>query len=218
MINPQNVFSPFIAGAGFNITVSAGALSLGGTLTLLPLTVVTLQPNATNFVFLNLSGPSIQSNTTGFASNSYTIAQAVTNNSGIQTLIDKRADVFVPNSTIPALSRLAYTLGTPLVGGNFALSGWGAGASITSVIGSDPAHSYTITAGTAPSIGPTIQLTFADGAWSVAPIVIAQNVGGTGQRSDIDVSVSTATYTLTYNGFPVSGQTYFFNVLAMGTL
>lgn len=99
---------------------------------------------------------------------------------------------------------------TALVSGNFALSGWGSGATITAIHGSDAAHSFTITAGSSPSVSPTVILTYADGAWAFAPIVDVAMVSGTGIFTDIKVTGVTTAYTLTYSGLPISGSTYIF--------
>lgn len=99
---------------------------------------------------------------------------------------------------------------TALSSGNFSINGWGSGATITNIHGSDAAHYFTITAGTAPSINPTVQLTYADGAWAFAPVTDIAMIGGTGSYTDIAVSGTTLAYSLTYSGLPISGSTYIF--------
>jgi hypothetical protein len=119
--------------------------------------------------------------------------------------------------SIPNSARF-YASGTNLVAGDFVLSGWGAGATITAIHGSDMAHRFTITAGTTPSISPTIQLTFHDGAWTNAPVIHASITDGTGQVSDIRAARTTTTYTLTYEGLPTGTQTYIIDVICIGVL
>jgi hypothetical protein len=60
--------------------------------------------------------------------------------------------------------------GTNLVTGDFTLTGWGSGASI-SVNGNskDTVGGFTITSGTSVSANPTVKLTFKDGAWDTNP-------------------------------------------------
>jgi hypothetical protein len=108
--------------------------------------------------------------------------------------------------------------GTSLVSGDFVLTGWGTGATITAIHGSDMAHRFTITAGTTPSISPTIVLTFHDGAWVLAPVIHAEMTDGTGQVSDLRVARTTTTYTLTYEGLPTATQTYIIDVICIGVL
>jgi hypothetical protein len=66
--------------------------------------------------------------------------------------------------------RLTMGSGTNLVTGDFTLTGWGSGASI-SVNGNskDTVGGFTITSGTSVSANPTVKLTFKDGAWDTNP-------------------------------------------------
>jgi hypothetical protein len=121
-------------------------------------------------------------------------------------------------STSVSTARYLITGATALTSGSFAISGWGTGATVTGVRGSDAAHTFIITAGTAPGSSPTIALTFADGPWATIPIIIAQMVGGTGTVSDFALSPTAAGYTLTYDGIPVNGLTYTINVIMFGSL
>lgn len=109
-------------------------------------------------------------------------------------------------------------LGTSLVTGDFILTGWGAGATITAIHGSDMAHRFTITAGTTPSVSPTVQLTFHDGPWLFAPVIHAQITDGTGQVSDLRNTRSASSYTATYEGLPVATKTYIIDVICIGVL
>jgi len=119
--------------------------------------------------------------------------------------------------SIPNSARF-YASGTSLVAGDFLLTGWGTGATITAIHGSDMAHRFTITAGTTPSISPTVRLTFHDGPWLFAPVIQAQWTDGTGVVSDLRTTRTASIYTLTYEGLPVSTQTYIIDVICIGVL
>lgn len=123
----------------------------------------------------------------------------------------------VPNTwtQIQTFKRTAET-GTALLSGNFVLTGWGTGGTITAISGYDGCHVFTITAGTTPSSSPTIQLTYSDGTWTKAPIVHALVIGGTGSASDLAVASTATTYVLTYDGLPVATKTYIVNVMVRG--
>lgn len=118
-----------------------------------------------------------------------------------------------PASQVP--SRL-QVFGSPLVTGDFVLSGWGTGATITAIRGCDSANEFLITCGTGPSVGPTVQLTFHDGPYANQPITLAEIVGGTGQSSTNAVTGTVSSWTLTYQGFPVAGQTYLYKTISVG--
>ena len=137
--------------------------------------------------------------------------------SGSLSFASGGASLGSPNTwtALQTFTRTAET-GTALGTGNFTILGWGSGAAISSVAGYDGLHTLTITAGTSPSASPTIQLTFADGAWSKSPIVVPVWAGGTGQASDLAIVSTTTIYTITYNGLPVNTKTYVFNVMVRG--
>lgn len=119
--------------------------------------------------------------------------------------------------SIPNSARFTAS-GTSLVSGDFLLTGWGTGATIAGIHGSDMAHRYTITAGTTPSVSPTIQLTFHDGTWTNAPTILAFMTGGTGAVTDLGIARTATTMTLTYEGLPVATQTYAIDVICIGVL
>jgi len=121
-------------------------------------------------------------------------------------------------SQLGAVQRLYLNTGTPLTAGRFALSaGWGNTALVSAVVGFDPAWEILVTAnGTGIAAGPTVVLTFVDGAWTNPPVAISKMVGGTGQFADISDATTTTTWTLTYNGLPVAGSTYRFRGIAIG--
>jgi hypothetical protein len=114
------------------------------------------------------------------------------------------------------INRIFPVLGTALTAADFAISGWGTGATITNVEGTDTACQLTVTAGTTPSISPTITLTYHDGAWPKNPMVMSQMVGGSGAVSDFVNSTTTTQAVLTYDGLPVATKTYTVMLLSLG--
>lgn len=120
--------------------------------------------------------------------------------------------------TTPLLARLRRlsNVGSSLVVGDITIVGWGAGAAVTSVAGSDMTARILVTAGTGPSALPTIAFTWKDGAWASAPTVLAQMTGGSGTLQLLYVSANTATVTITYNGTPVDTKTYLIELLTVG--
>lgn len=115
-------------------------------------------------------------------------------------------------------SRLILTGATALTGIYFTLSaGWGSGASVSTIHGSDGAHYFTVTAGSSGfSIAPTITMSFADGAWTFAPIIDIDMMGGTGSFADVGVSSTTTSYTATFYDTPAPGATYIFRAILVG--
>lgn len=119
------------------------------------------------------------------------------------------------STTPPIFSQIWAISGTALINGNFGISGWGTGSSISALTGSQTGFYITITAGTTPSVDPTITLTLPI-AYAHAPLVLAQMVGGTGAFSDVSVSSAVGLVTLTFLGLPVNGRTYQFAVFEVG--
>jgi hypothetical protein len=118
-------------------------------------------------------------------------------------------------------SRLQTFGGTLLTSGDFSLGAcWGTGASISGIIGTDTAFTFTITAGTSPCNQPTVTMTYHNGPWLVVNAVTASVVSNaTGQVSDVGLSplaTSLSALTLTYLNFPVAAQTYTFSVIVTG--
>ena len=101
-------------------------------------------------------------------------------------------------------------------------SGWGSGAAVASVVGTDCGAFVSITAGASPTANPTLTFNFADGNWTnesgnITPIVVAM-------RQDANAPAS-ATWTLvagpdhvtfTFNGTPVSATTYALEFAVLG--
>jgi hypothetical protein len=114
------------------------------------------------------------------------------------------------------INRIFAVLGTPLVAGDFNLSGWGTGATISNIVGTDTMCQFTITAGTTPNISPFVTLTYHDGAWPTAPLCMAQMIGGSGAVSDFAAFSTTTGVVLTYDGLPVATNTYTVTLLSVG--
>lgn len=144
----------------------------------------------------------------------YAGSDTYTNPSGVP-VFDLRGTGTISLTATSAQARPTITGGTVLTSGNFTLTGWGSGATITAIHGSDAAHYFTITAGSSPSQSPTVKLTYADGAWGFAPVIDALCTTGSGAASDIGVSTLVASYTLTYLGDVLNGSTYVFRVTAI---
>jgi hypothetical protein len=212
----NNALVPLISVPGLNLFVNQGYVLINGGEVNFPTTLIGLLANKTTWVFINIGTSTIQTNNTGFPANSYPIAIVTTNNTGINTLQDLRPDYVVTGAVTGINGRFILNYGTNLVSGNFILTGWGSGASI-SVTGKDSAHQITVTAGTSPSTGATVQLTFADGAWNQAPLVFSSVVSTqTGMILPVTSTTSTTIYTLTFNGLPINGKTYITDVLVCG--
>lgn len=100
--------------------------------------------------------------------------------------------------------------GTALETTDFALiaSGWGTGASVSSVDGTDAAFRVQITAGSSPTASPSLTLTYKDGAFGTAPFAIVQRTGGNDTSLSVLVATTTTTVlTVTMSGTPTNGNT-----------
>jgi len=103
--------------------------------------------------------------------------------------------------------------GTAQTSGNVAITGWGTSAAVSAVGGFDNTERFTITAGTTPSLNPTIVVTFPD-TWPVTPICSIQQIGGTGVVADLTTGTetTTSTGTLTWLATPTNASTYIFKL------
>jgi hypothetical protein len=87
-------------------------------------------------------------------------------NGGIFSPVNIQSAGITDNTLIDG-KRFSVNKGTPLTSSNFALSGWGSGATVTvSTTSYDGAGRITVTTGSSPSANPTVTLTFADGTWT----------------------------------------------------
>jgi hypothetical protein len=124
------------------------------------------------------------------------------------------ANQLIDTTTLTQLKRIHWQ-GTAVTTSNFALSGWGGGAS--SSMGPNPVDSsgsFNIVAGAGASANPTVVFTFADGTGSNDAIcttqrIDTQNDGGTFRTSAIGTPTSN---TFTFVGAtPTNGVTYSFS-------
>lgn len=107
----------------------------------------------------------------------------------------------------PVLTSTGYASGAAVTSGNFVLSGWGAGATLTAVTGVQQRCSITVTAGTGPSVAPTVVFTY-PGAYPTYSISIGQMTSGTGILAPIESLSTLTSSTFTYESLPVATRTY----------
>lgn len=108
--------------------------------------------------------------------------------------------------------------GTTLTTGNFSIStGWGSTRSVDTISGSDNRFKFRVnSAGTGQAANPTITITFAEGAFAVAPFAIVVRNGGNQITTPFIWSESTTALTITFVGTPVAGEQYLFEVHLIG--
>jgi hypothetical protein len=132
---------------------------------------------------------------------------------GTQTLTNKTLGGTTP------VNRLRANQGTPVVVGDWTITGlgagigsWGTTASISSVSGTDMAGSILITcSGTGQTVNPGFKLTFHDGAFPSAPIGIGARGDGNSPAVPIfTLGASTTTVAFGLGGVCVAGTTYVF--------
>jgi hypothetical protein len=112
-----------------------------------------------------------------------------------------------------------YSAATALVPANFALSaGWGSTATVGTIVGGDDHFSFRVTCqGASISGGPTITITFADGAWSSPPVVSVTRIGGDQPAIGHTLNSVTATQiVIQWGGLPVTANFYAFAVQCTG--
>lgn len=132
--------------------------------------------------------------------------------SGCPNLTDTSGGQTVTTAALEAKFLIANQ-GTGQTSGNIAITNWGSGAAVSAVGGFDNYEWFTITAGTTPSYGPTIVVTFPD-TFPVTPKCSMQQIGGTGVLSDVTSGTETATSsgTMTWLATPTNTQTYLFKL------
>lgn len=109
----------------------------------------------------------------------------------------------------PVYTSTSYASGAAVVPANFALAGWGTGATITNIIGVQQRCQITVTAGVGPVVAPTVTFTY-PGPYPNLSISVGQMINGSGSISDL-LSLSSTTQTIfTYEGLPVATKTYVF--------
>ena len=146
---------------------------------------------------------------------------------GTTTLVGTNAAQALSNKTFSDILRgFRYSVAqaTTLVSGDFVLTGWGTGASlsVTNTQSKDQAFTVTITAGTSPAANPTIKLNFSDGTWTHIPVCTLSQTGGNDLfATTFPVALhSPVAYTWQWNATsltPTLGKTYEFTGICMGT-
>lgn len=132
-----------------------------------------------------------------------------------------------PIFTGPASAQRFSAKGTTLATGDLVLSsGWGTSPVLTVVRGTDQGAAITIQAKATVGANPTITLTFKNGTWTTAPIVVCgrtELVAATGapaaaiSNEFIPTSVTATQIVFTFNGTPVANSTYGLSFICMGT-
>jgi hypothetical protein len=121
----------------------------------------------------------------------------------------------------PVSAKRLTVKGTALVDTDFAdptTTGWGAGATIGTVTGTDGHGTVKITSGAAPSASPTVVLTFKDGTWGTAPFSFVKLEDSSAAAPALWVGSATTatTMTITYNTTPLPVTSYEFKFLVIG--
>ena len=131
------------------------------------------------------------------------------------------------NTGQESVKRIDAHQGTTLVTADYVLSaGWGTSPVFTAVRGTDQAATFTIQAKATVGANPTVTLTFKNGTWTVAPIVVCgrtELVAATGAPAAavtnefVPTTVSATQIVFTFNGTPVANSTYGCSFICMGT-
>jgi hypothetical protein len=135
---------------------------------------------------------------------------------GAQSALVAATGIYVDDGTN------TFVAGTPAVitAANITPStGWGtsgaAGNGVSAVSGDARCFQFTITSAGSPSPNPTIAIVF---PWTLprVPIVIVQQVGGTGAIEPVTISTAATQtgVTLTWNGTPAEPKTFIFNCIS----
>ena len=117
--------------------------------------------------------------------------------------------------------RLAASVGTAIVAADYAAhANWGTTPTIAPLAGStDTRGSVTVTAQATTGANPTLTLTFKDGAYAAAPLVVACK-GGTAAAAPTTTfwiaSSTTTTAVFTLIGTPTAGNDYVLNYAVLG--
>ncbi|HXO04863.1 MAG TPA: hypothetical protein VN884_04440 [Candidatus Sulfotelmatobacter sp.] len=134
-------------------------------------------------------------------------------------------DANIPNGFTSALSINAsnitasriHTNGIPISNANVTFSGWGSGASIAFVGGTDLAGIIDITAGTTPSANPTITLTFVGGTFGSNPVIVCSRSDGSTPFGPFAVqTLSPTSVTFQANFTPSASGFYSVSFISIG--
>lgn len=240
------------SGAKTNVSDVTGTITTAGGITL-QTTAQTLPSSITNdaaggILFTTNAGSSMQLGNSGTlflnspqgirwtgATSGNTIVQASSvAGAGILTLPATVTDTLVARTTTDTLTnktlggttplnRLRANQGTPVVIGDWAITGlglgsWGNTASVVSVSGNDTAGTVLIAcSGTGQSANPGFRLTFHDGAFPTAPVGLATRGDGFAPAvpaATFGMSTTVALFGL--NGTCVAGNNYAFYYWVIG--
>lgn len=173
MIDIKNTLAPYVDGPGLVLSVGAATVLQGGVTYNVPLTVIGLVANTTNYVFFN--GSAIQASTSGFSPTAYPIARVTTSNIGILTVLDARPDININVNPGASSSDSVQLI-------NSSQSVGFAGASNTLVLATSGAGGITVTLPSAIGVpGQVVKVKKVDsgvGAVAIAT-VSAQTIDGT---------------------------------------
>jgi hypothetical protein len=132
----------------------------------------------------------------------------------------------IVNSADDSARRFLGHAGTALVATDYVASaGWGTSPVITAVRGTDTAATFTVQAKATVGANPTITMTFKNGAWTTAPIVVCgrtELIAATGAPATnvsnewVPTTISTTQIVFTFNGTPVANSTYGCSFICIG--
>ncbi len=110
------------------------------------------------------------------------------------------------------IKRSIDTLSTAHVAGDYALSGgFGSTAVVTLASANDSGGKVTITCGgTGHGANPTCTLTFKDGAFPVAPVIVTSRAGTDQPTVNFSVTTTTTAAVFTFNGTASGSEVYTF--------
>jgi len=115
--------------------------------------------------------------------------------------------------------RFKASKGTALVAGDFALSGWGTGASIAvSANSRDQNFEISVTAGTTPGANPTVTFTFKDLTFTTSPAIPCSRndaLATAGRFAQTTLSATAPVFT--FIGTPVAAEVYKMSGSFMGS-
>jgi hypothetical protein len=116
-------------------------------------------------------------------------------------------------------NRPRCNLGSAVTVADISISaGWGTGATVSSVKGTDCAVQISITAGTSPNANPFFNFTYHDGAWPSAPIAQVSRCDGSAPQTAqwVTSAPSTTVVGESFIGTPVNGNVYCAVVTTIG--
>ena len=156
----------------------------------------------------------------------HTLGDILVNGSGKKLIFETDTNLYRSAANILTTDdgfeckRLHANKGTLLVLGDVALTtGWGNTAAVSTADGFDSgARVVILDGGTGQAANPTVTVTFTDGAWTAAPVVVVSQSSGVDTpdgRWAVD-SVTTTTAVFMFHDTPQASRTYSFNFIAIG--